>query len=73
MCCGTDAGSYLRLKDSCITQLKAQGLSKTCEESGEEESYRAAEDVEDAEAAQNATSLVNIPPQVNHGIQPHTG
>ena len=24
MCCGTEAGSYLRLIDSCITQLKAQ-------------------------------------------------
>ena len=22
MCCGTEAGSYLRLIDSCITQLK---------------------------------------------------
>ena len=25
MCCGTEAGSYLRLIDSCITQLTAQG------------------------------------------------
>ena len=32
MCCGTEAGSYLRL-----TQLKAQGPSRTCEESKEEE------------------------------------
>ena len=30
------AGSYLRLTDSCITQLKAQGPSKTCNESKEE-------------------------------------
>ena len=37
MCCGTEAGSYLRLIDSCITQLKAQGPSKTCDESKEEE------------------------------------
>ena len=30
-------GSYLRLIDSCITQLKAQGPSRTCNESNEEE------------------------------------
>jgi len=33
----TEAGSYLRLIDSCITQLKAQGPSRTCNESKEEE------------------------------------
>ena len=37
MCWGTEAGSYLRLIDSCITQLKAQGPSRTCNESREEE------------------------------------
>jgi len=37
MCCGTKAGSYLRLMDSCITQLKDQGPSRTCNESKEEE------------------------------------
>ena len=37
MCCGTEAGSYLRRIDSCITQLKAQGPSRTCNESKEEE------------------------------------
>ena len=37
MCCGTEAGSYLRLIDSCITQLKVQGPSRTCNESKEEE------------------------------------
>ena len=37
MCCGTEGGSYLRLIDSCITQLKAQGPSRTCNESKEEE------------------------------------
>ena len=31
------AGSYLRLIDFCITQLKAQGPSRTCNESKEEE------------------------------------
>ena len=29
--------AYLRLIDSCITQLKAQGPSRTCNESQEEE------------------------------------
>ena len=33
----TEAGSYLRLIDLCITQLKAQGPSRTCNESKEEE------------------------------------
>jgi len=33
MCCGT---SYLKLIDSCITQLKVQGPSRTCNESKEE-------------------------------------
>ena len=37
MCSGTEAGSYLRLVDSCITQLRAQGPSRTCNESKEEE------------------------------------
>jgi len=34
---GTEAGSHLRRIDSCITQLKAQGPSRTCNESKEEE------------------------------------
>ena len=34
---GSEAGSYLRLIDLCITQLKAQGPSRTCNESKEEE------------------------------------
>jgi len=37
MCCGTEAGSYLRLIDSCITHLKAQRPSRTCNERKEEE------------------------------------
>ena len=37
MCSGSQAGSYLRLIDFCITQLKAQGPSRTCNESKEEE------------------------------------
>jgi len=42
----TEAGSYLRLIDFCITQLKAQGPSRTCDESKEEE--------EDLEQLRNA-------------------
>jgi len=37
MCSGSKAGSYVRLIDSCITQLKAQGPSRTCNENKEEE------------------------------------
>ena len=37
MCSGSGAGSYLRLIDSCVTQLKAQGPSRTRKESTEEE------------------------------------
>ena len=33
----TEAGSYLRLIDSGITRLKAQGPSRACNESKEEE------------------------------------
>ena len=33
----TEAGSYLRLIDSCITHRKVQGPSRTCNESKEEE------------------------------------
>ena len=39
----SEAGSYLRLIESCITQLKAQGLSRTCNESTEEEEEEASE------------------------------
>ena len=48
MCCGTEAGSYLRLIDSCITQLKAQGPSRTCDESKEEEEEQVREGVREA-------------------------
>jgi len=37
MCSGSEAGSYLRRIHSCITQLKAEGPSRTCNESKEEE------------------------------------
>ena len=37
MRCGAEAGSYLRLIDLCVTQLKVQGPSRTCNEGKEEE------------------------------------
>ena len=37
MCCGNEEGLYLRLMDSCITHLKAQETSRTCNESKEED------------------------------------
>ena len=39
-----EAGSYLRLIESCITQLKAQGPSRTCNERKEEGSCSTAQD-----------------------------
>jgi len=41
---GSEAGSYLRSIDSCITQLKAQAPSMTCNESQEEEEEEEEED-----------------------------
>ena len=46
MCSGSEAGSYFRLIDSCITQLKAQGPSRTCNESTEEEEEEEVSDIE---------------------------
>ena len=40
LCSGSEAGSYFRRMDSCVTQLKAQGPSRTCNESKEEEASR---------------------------------
>ena len=37
VCSGSEAGSYVRLIDYCITQFKAQGPSRTCNASKEEE------------------------------------
>jgi len=45
MCSGSEAGSYVRLIDSCITQLKAQLPSRTCNESKEEEVKKKAHDL----------------------------
>ena len=48
MCFGTEAGSSLRLIDSCITQLKAQGPSRTCNEIKEEEEEASGPDIRKA-------------------------
>ena len=37
ICSGFEASSYVKLIDSCITRLKVQGGSRTCNESKEEE------------------------------------
>ena len=37
VCSGSEAGSHLRLMDSCSTQFEAQGPFRTCNESKEEE------------------------------------
>ena len=48
----TEAGSYLRLKDSCITQIQAQGPSRACNESKEEE-----DDLEDVGGADDVNGV----------------
>ena len=55
MCCGNEEGSYLRPIDSCITQLEAQGPSRTCTDSTEEE--------EGMETAAAGDSLCVMPSQ----------
>ena len=42
-CSGCEASSYLRRIDSCITQLKAQGPSRTCNESKDDDDDGACE------------------------------
>jgi len=49
MWCGTEAGSYWRLINSCTTQLKAQGPSGTCNESKEEEEKHLLVEVDDGD------------------------
>ena len=59
-------GSYLRLVDSFITQLKAQGPSRTCNESKEEEeeevpvSVAARPEMVTTEVASRSTSVVSV-------------
>ena len=61
MCSGSEAGSYSRLIDSCITQLQAQGPPRTCNESKEEEEEEATGLPELVTiAVQNALGLVKL-------------
>ena len=46
MCSGFEAGSHVRLIDSCTTQLKAQGPSRTCNEIKKEDEELAEKDRE---------------------------
>ena len=50
MCSGSEAGSYLRLMNSCITQLEAQGPSRTWNE--------ITDDDEEEDAGMRAFTLV---------------
>ena len=36
MCSGSEAGPYLKRIDSCMTQLKAQGHWRACDESNDQ-------------------------------------
>ena len=67
MSSGSEAGSYLRPIDSRITQLKAQGPSRTCNESKEGEKKGLGctgddrhEEVEDQERAENRRDDVAV-------------
>ena len=40
MCSGSKSGSYLRLIDSCITHIEAQGPSRTYNEGTEEDAVK---------------------------------
>jgi len=53
--------AYLRLIDSCITQLKAQGPSRTCNESKEEEE-------EEGLAVSGDTPPCKVTPVILHGV-----
>ena len=58
MCSGSEAGSYLRLIDSCIAQLKAQRPSRTCSDSKEEEEEEENAEEEEAEAEEEGLRVV---------------
>ena len=63
----TEAGSYLRLIDSCIPQLKAQGPSRTCYESKEED-----EDTVELRESESVRERVGekVAPRKPHRVQP---
>ena len=62
MCSGSEAGPYLRLIDSCITQLKAHGPSRTCNEITEEEE----------ETSEDASAPPHNRLQALRATRPHT-
>ena len=57
MCCGNEAGSCLRLIDTCTTQPKAQGPSRTCNESKEEDTLGFGRVVLDDRVAQDLAEV----------------
>ena len=59
---GSEAGSYLRLIDFCITQLKAQGPSRTCTESKEEEGQTS---IEKSSGVMTSSTFVSDPATSN--------
>ena len=62
MCSGSEAGSYLRLIDSCINQRKAQGPSRTSNKSKEEEEvFHSVKAVEGKEARVHVPTLKHAP------------
>jgi len=78
MCSGSEAGSYCRLIDSCITRLKEQGPSRTSNESkevspewqvkfdGRTRALRESEDFEQFTAAAAELQLVNPKPETRN-------
>jgi hypothetical protein len=64
MCSDSEAGSYLRLIDSCITQLEAQGPARTCNESEEEE--------EEKSCAALTHAHLSCPPHLHPNLKPDT-
>ena len=54
----------MRLIDSCITQLKAQGPSRTCNESKEEEEENLTAEPKEKIASTNATKIETARPIV---------
>ena len=57
MCSGSEAGSYLRLIDCCTNELKAQGPSRTCNESQKEEEKKK----EGVSSSSSSVNYVSIP------------
>jgi hypothetical protein len=61
MCCGSEAGSYLRLIDCCINELKAQGPSRTCNESKKDEEKKKEGVSSSSSSSSSSVNYVSIP------------